>query len=111
MYNLILREMQRFLRRGRSVARLALGKGLSADLFDLYYVVKKDPWNYRTSELEQRKYRPLGLSIGCSKSAAPKANLRACWHLGSAPCWPWTVLPQHWAEPANSTCPRSNSAK
>ena len=78
MYSLLFREMRRFLRRGRSVVRLALGKGLSADLFDLYYVVKKDPWNYRTSELEQRKYRdilsvlPAGplqrvLEIGCAE--------------------------------------------
>lgn len=78
MYNLIFREVQRFLRRGRSVVRLALGRGLSADLFDLYYVVKKDPWNYRTCELEQRKYRDIlsvlpnralerVLEIGCAE--------------------------------------------
>lgn len=78
MRNVFIQELSRFLRRGRSVIRLAMGKGLSADLFDLYYVVKKDPWNYRSSELEQRKYRdilsvlPSGslervLEIGCAE--------------------------------------------
>jgi trans-aconitate methyltransferase len=66
------------------------GRGLSQEIFDLLYTIKRDPWKYRTSELEQTKYQdvlnalPSGkigrtAELGCSegvftKMLAPKVG-------------------------------------
>ena len=67
----------RLCRRVAAVFQLARGRGLSADLFDVYYLVKKDPWNYRTCELEQRKYRDI-------LSLLPQAPIESALELGCA---------------------------
>lgn len=65
-------------RRVRAVFNLALGRGLSQEIFDLLYTVKEDPWQYRTSVLERGKYTDLltvlpqlpwhrALEVGCSE--------------------------------------------
>lgn len=58
-------------RRVRAVFNLALGRGLSQEIFDLLYTVKEDPWQYRTSVLERGKihrfthrFAPASLASG-----------------------------------------------
>jgi len=70
--------MKKLLRRIVAVFNLARGRGLSPEIFDLLYSVKKDPWNYRSSDYEQSKYQdtlsmlPDGLigdalEVGCAE--------------------------------------------
>lgn len=65
-------------RRICAIANLARGRGLSAEIFDLLYLVRPDPWRYRTSKLERGKYDKIlsvlpqrrfgkSLELGCSE--------------------------------------------
>ena len=66
-----------------AVFQLFSGKGITPDLFDLNYFLRKDPWNYRRSDLEQGKYqdilsllppRPIAeaLEVGCAEGVFTK---------------------------------------
>ncbi len=60
-----------------AVFQLFRGRGISADLLDLNYYLRRDPWSYQTSELEQGKYRDIlsllpnatdaTLEVGCAE--------------------------------------------
>lgn len=60
-----------------AVFQLFRGRGISTDLLDLNYYLRKDPWNYHTSGLEQGKYRDIlslvpaamgsTLEVGCAE--------------------------------------------
>ncbi len=60
-----------------AVFQLFRGRGTSADLFDLNYFLRRDPWKYNTSGLEQGKYRDIlslvpadtgaALEVGCAE--------------------------------------------
>jgi len=64
--------------RVKAVLNLARGRGYSAEVFDMLYFLRTDPWKYRTSELEQGKYRKMlsllpqetfaqAIELGCSE--------------------------------------------
>lgn len=66
-----------------AVFHLFRGRGITPDLFDLNYFLRKDPWNYRRSDLEQGKYqdilsllppRPIAeaLEVGCAEGVFTK---------------------------------------
>ena len=60
-----------------AVFQLFRGRGISTDLLDLNYFLRRDPWNYNTSGLEQGKYRDIlslvpvdtdaALEVGCAE--------------------------------------------
>lgn len=66
-----------------AVFQLFRGRGITTDLLDLNYFLRKDPWKYRTSELEQNKYRDIlsllpaapietALEVGCAEGVFTK---------------------------------------